>query len=101
MDSSLERFHDFAVVSSELGEGSSLLLENVHDRFERMAIFELASEGMGDQFRPCLFLIALQGNIEEHLKLGARNVAHYSLNGSKKFTQVVVEARVSVMFVGS
>jgi hypothetical protein len=59
MDCSLDGFHDFAVISSELGEGPSLLLENVHDRFERMALLELPSERVVDQFRACLFLIAL------------------------------------------
>jgi hypothetical protein len=45
-----------------------LLLENVHDRFNRMTILELLGERMIDKLQPCLFLIALQGSVEEQLK---------------------------------
>jgi hypothetical protein len=78
MDCSPERFHDFAVIiSSEFGKGACLLLENVHDRVDRMTIIELSSERMIDQSHPCLFLIALQGGVEEHLKPRARSVIHF------------------------
>jgi hypothetical protein len=76
MDCSLEGLHNSAVISSKFGQGTSLLLENVHDRGDRMAIFELPSERMVDQFHSCLFLIALQGSIEEQLKPSARSVTH-------------------------
>jgi hypothetical protein len=69
MDCSLEWFHKFAAaISSEFGEGPALMLENVHNGIDRMAIFELFSERMVDQFHPRLVLIALQGGIEEYLK---------------------------------
>lgn len=65
MGCSLEGLYDFAIVSTEFNQGSRLLLENVHDRIDRRAIFELPSKRMVDQFYPGLFLIALQGGIEE------------------------------------
>jgi hypothetical protein len=61
----LEGLYDFAIVSTEFNQGSRLLLENVHDRIDRRTIFELPSERTVDQFHPRLFLIALQGGIEE------------------------------------
>jgi hypothetical protein len=64
------------VISSKFGEGASLLLEKVHDRIDRMAVFELPSEGMIDQFHPRLFLVTLQGGVEEHLEPTARRVTH-------------------------
>jgi hypothetical protein len=75
MDRSHKGFLDFAVIS-KFGKGVSLLLENVHDRIDRMAVFELLSEGMADQFHPRLFLITLQGGVEEHLELEGRRVTH-------------------------
>jgi hypothetical protein len=78
MDYSLEGLHDFAVIiSTKFGKGQGLLLENVHDRVYRMRIFEFSSERMVDQFHPCLFLIALQGGVKEHVKSRARSVTHY------------------------
>ena len=78
VDSSLERIHDFAIISSKFIQGSGLLLENVHDRVDRMAIFELPGEGVVDQSHPCLFLIALQGSIKKHLK----HATHYTMEGT-------------------
>jgi len=68
VDSSLEGIHGFAIISSKFSQGSGLLLENVHDRVNRMTIFELPSERMVDQSHPRLFLIALQGSVKKHLK---------------------------------
>jgi len=48
------------------------MLENGHDRVDGMAIIELPSERMADQFEPCLFFIALQGSVEEQLKPSTR-----------------------------
>ena len=76
MDHSLEGLHGFAVILSKSGNGPSLMLEGVHDRLDSMATFELPSEGMVDQFQPCLFLIALQGSVEEQLKPSRRRIAH-------------------------
>ena len=52
------------------------MLEDVHDRLGSMATLELPSEGMVDQFESCLFLIALQGSVEEQLEPSARRIAH-------------------------
>jgi hypothetical protein len=65
MDRSLEYLYDFAVISSKFGKSPSLLLENVHDRVDGMAIVELRCERMVDQLHPRLSLIALQGGVEE------------------------------------
>ena len=78
VDCSPDRFHDFAAISSKFGKGQGLLLENVHNGVDRMTIFELRSERMVDQFHACLFLIALQGGVKEHLKPRARSVSHYT-----------------------
>ena len=78
MDCSFEGFHDFAVISSKFDECPGLLLENFHDRVDRMAIFELPGERMVDQFHPCLCLVALQGGVEEYLKPRAGSVGHHT-----------------------
>jgi hypothetical protein len=78
MDCSLEGFHKFVLISSKFGEGVGLLLENVHDRVDRIAIFELPSKRMVGQSHACLFLITLQGGIEEHLNPRAGSVGHYT-----------------------
>jgi len=65
VDYPLQGFHYFAVVPSKFCQGPGLLLENVHDRVNRMTILELLGEGMVDQFHPCLFLIVLQGGVEK------------------------------------
>ena len=78
MDCSLEGFHNFATISSKFGEGAGLLLEDVHDIIDSIAIFELLSERMVDQFHPCLSLIAVQGSVEERLEPRARGVSHYA-----------------------
>jgi len=44
------------------------MLEDVHDRVDSMAILELSSERMVDQFEPCLFLIVVQGSVEGQQK---------------------------------
>jgi hypothetical protein len=64
----------------KFGEGASLLLEKVHDRIDRMAVFKLPSKGMIDQFHPCLFLVTLQGSVEEHLEPIARRVTHLDMS---------------------
>ena len=76
MDCPLEGFHNFAILSSKFGEGMSLLLEDIHDIIDSIAVFELPSERMVDQFCPCLLLIALQGSVEERLESRARGVSH-------------------------
>jgi hypothetical protein len=65
VDHPLEGFHYFAVIPSKFCQGLGLLLENFLERFNRMTIFELLGEGMVEQFHPCLFLIVLQGGVEE------------------------------------
>jgi hypothetical protein len=65
MYSSLKRFLDLAVISSKIGEGASLLLEKVHDSIDGMAIFEVPGKAMVHQFHSCMFLVALQGSVEE------------------------------------
>ncbi len=76
MGCSLEGLYDFAMVSTEFNQGLRLLLENVHDRIDRRAIFELPSKRMVDQFYPRLFLIALQGGIEEQPNRTLRQKGH-------------------------
>jgi hypothetical protein len=77
-DCSLEGPHNFAVISSKFGKGVGLLLHNVHDRVDGIAIFELPGKRMVGQSCPCLFLITPQGGIEEHLKPRAGCVGHYT-----------------------
>ena len=77
MDRSVEGYHDFSVISSKLSQGTSLLLENLHDRVDGIAIFELLGERMVDQLHPCLFLVVLQGGVEE-LKASGRRVTHFT-----------------------
>jgi hypothetical protein len=78
MNCSLEGFHDFVIVSSKFGEGMSLLLEDVHDIIDSIAVFELPSERMVDQFCPCLFFIAFQGSVKQRVEPRARGVSHYA-----------------------
>ena len=80
MDRSVEGYHDFSVISSKLSQGTSLLLENLHDRVDRIAIFELLGKRMVDQLHPCQFLVVLQGGVEEELKpsLSGRRVTHFT-----------------------
>jgi len=67
-DYSPEGSRDLAISPSKVSQVPTLLLENVHDRVDRMTIFELLGERMIDQFQPCLFLIVLQGGVEGRLK---------------------------------
>ena len=76
MDDPLEGCHDFAVILSKSSKGRGLMLENVHDRVDGMAILELASKRMVDQFQSCLFFIALEGSVEKRLKPGTRRIVH-------------------------
>ena len=76
MDHLLEGPHDVAVIISKSGVGQSLMLESVHDRVDSMAILELSSERVVDQFQPRLFLIALKGSVEEQLKSSIRRIVH-------------------------
>jgi len=78
MDCSVEGYHDFAVIPSKFCQGTSLMLENFHDRVDRMAIFELPGERMVDQLHPCLFLVVLQGGVEEELKASGRRITHFT-----------------------
>ena len=68
VDYSPEGSRDFAISPSKFCQVPTLLLENVHDRVDRMTIFELLGERMIDKFQPCLSLIVLQGGVEEQLK---------------------------------
>jgi len=65
IDHPLEGSDDFVVILSKSCKGPSLMVENVHDRVNSMAILKLPGERMVDQSQPCLFFIALQGCIEE------------------------------------
>ena len=58
----------FAISPSKFCQVPNLLLENVHDRVNGMTILELFGERMIDQLQPCLFLVALQGSVEEQPK---------------------------------
>ena len=48
MDRSAEGVRDFAVISSKFCQCTSLMLKNLHDRVDRIAIFELLGERMVD-----------------------------------------------------
>jgi len=76
MDDPLERSHDFAVILSKYSQGPSLMLENFHNRVDSMAILELSSERVVDQFEPSLVFIALEGSVEEQLKSIIRRIVH-------------------------
>jgi len=76
MDHLLERFHKFAVILSKSGVRRSLMLENVHDRVDSVAILKLSSKTVVDQFEPGLFFIALEGSVEEKLKPSTRRIVH-------------------------
>jgi len=76
MDHLFERSHNFAVILSKSGVGRSLMLENVNDRVDSVAILELSGEGVVDQFEPGLVFIALEGSIEEQLKPSTRRIVH-------------------------
>jgi hypothetical protein len=68
IDYTLEQFHHFAVVSSKFSKGLCLLLKDCGDGLDRIAIFELPSERMVDQFHSCLLFVVMQGSLEEQLK---------------------------------
>ena len=72
----LEWFHHFAVVSSKFSEGPCLLLKDFGDRLNRIAVFELPSKRVIDQFHACLLFVVMQGSLEEGLKHRARWFAH-------------------------
>jgi len=76
MDDPLERFHDFPVILSKSSQGPSLMLENFHNRIDSMEIVELPGEGMVDQIQPRVFLIALEGSVEEQPKPSTRRIVH-------------------------
>ena len=78
MDHLLEGSHDFAVFLLKSGVGPSLMLESVHDRVGCMAILELSSERVVDQFEPSLFFIALEGSVEEQLRPSTRRIVHHN-----------------------
>ena len=69
VDHSPEGSRDFAIRPSKSCQVPTLLLENLHDRFDGITTFELLGERMVDQFQSCLFLIVLQGGVEERLKV--------------------------------
>ena len=69
---------NLTIVSSKFGEGACLLLENIHDIIDSIAVLEFPSERMIDQIRPYLFLIALQGGGEERIEARAKGVSHYT-----------------------
>jgi hypothetical protein len=85
MHYTLERFHHFAVVSSKFGEGPCLLLKDCCDRLNRIAIFELPSERVVDQFHARLLFIVMQGCLEEGLKPRVRWFAH--ITGRRKLKE--------------
>jgi len=68
VDYSPEGSRDFAIIPSKSCQVPTLPLESVHDRVDRITIFELLGERMIDKFQPCLFLIVLQGGVEERLE---------------------------------
>ena len=53
-----------------------------------MAIVELPSERMVDQFEPCLFFIALEGSVEEQLKPSSRRIVHCILQMTETCREV-------------
>ena len=65
MGRSLEDFMTLPSAPQNSIKARDCCWRNVHDRIDRRAIFELPSKRMVDQFYPGLFLIALQGGIEE------------------------------------
>ena len=76
MDDPLEGSHDFAVIFSKSRQGPSLMLQNVHNRVDGMAILKLSSERVIDQFEAGLFLIALKGSVEEQLESSIGRTVH-------------------------
>ena len=78
----LEWFHHFAVVSSKFSEGPCLLLKDFGDRLNRIAVFELPSKRVIDQFHACLFFIVMQCSLEEGLKHRARWSTHITGRGN-------------------
>jgi hypothetical protein len=78
----LEWFHHFVVVSSKFSEGPCLILKDFGDRLNRIAVFELPSKRVVDQFHACLLFIVMQGSLEEGLKHRARWFTHITGRGN-------------------
>jgi hypothetical protein len=76
MDYTVERFHDFAIVSPKFTEGPCSLLKNSSDRLDRIASFKLLGKWVFNKDRPCLLLIISQGNLEKGMKGGAGRIIH-------------------------
>ena len=64
----IERNHHLVVASSELMEGSCLLLEKGNKRLERSACLELDGEWMFDEVCPCLVFVFLASSLKKCLE---------------------------------
>ena len=64
-ETTIERFHDFAITASEFGECSCLLLKHCGNRLDRVAILDFFGERMIGKCRACLLVVVLQGKLEE------------------------------------
>jgi hypothetical protein len=52
--------HELVVTSSELVEIASLIMKELGDRLNRVAVLELDGEWVSYEIYPCLFFILLQ-----------------------------------------
>ena len=68
MNSRLERFRQFSIVSSEFTERLCFFLKDGGDAVHRVAYFELFSKRMINQLHPCLLFVILQGDFEEKVE---------------------------------
>jgi len=76
-ETTIERFHDFAITASEFGECSCLLLKHCGNRLDRVAILDFFGERMIGKCRACLLVVVLQGKLEEDSRTrGLWLVAH-------------------------
>ena len=73
-----EGLHHLAVLGLGSTKGQYLLLKKGRDGLYGIACFELLGERMVDQLHPCLFLVVLQGGVEEELKATGRRVTHFN-----------------------
>jgi hypothetical protein len=68
-DGRFERFRDSTVTSSGSSEGLCLLLEDILDGLEGVALLELLGNWVLCPWFACLFCVLLQGRLEEGGKI--------------------------------
>jgi hypothetical protein len=81
MNDPLDRLHERVIVSLRGTQSLSLLLEDIDNRLDRLAGYELVEDLMLDQVSPCSLLEFIQSSFKEGSQLG-RGVERHGDEGT-------------------